>query len=64
MCMPIQWETNFQHKISTLCQKMMSVLSQHSPGSSAGGVEATDGYNIASLEMQRYIHMYTNTGAH
>lgn len=51
------WETNFQHKISTLCQKVTAVLSQHTPNSGSGGgrgVEATDG-NTTSLEMQRSV---------
>ena len=55
MYMYVQWETNFQHKISALCQKMTIVLSQQPARNS--GVDSVDG-NTASLEMQRYMHMY------
>jgi hypothetical protein len=52
------WETNFQHRISALCQKMTAVLSQHPPNSSGSdngvGTEATDG-NTVNLEMQRRV---------
>ena len=54
MYMYVQWETNFQHKISALCQKMTTVLSQQPARNS--GVDSVDG-NTASLEMQRYMHM-------
>jgi hypothetical protein len=52
------WETNFQHRISELSRKMMTVLSQHSPpprtsGSGSEGVDAPE--DNASLEMQRRV---------
>ena len=44
MCIHMQWETNFQHRISELGQKMMTVLSQHSPPvvNSSSGSEGVD----------------------
>ena len=50
---PVQWETNFQQRISALGQKMMTVLSQQSPPSGSEGVDAAG--DNATLEMQRYI---------
>ena len=55
--MYVQWETNFQHKISALCQKMTTVLSQQPARNS--GVDSVDG-NTASLEMQRYMHNHVH----
>ena len=55
----MQWETNFQHRISELGQKMMTVLSQHSPpvvnsGSGSEGVDTPE--DNPTLEMQRYYY--------
>ena len=52
----MQWETNFQHRISELGQKTMTVLSQHSPpvvnsGSGSEGVDTPE--DNPTLEMQR-----------
>ena len=59
MCIHMQWETNFQHRISELGQKMMTVLSQHSPaavnsGSGSEGVDTPE--DNPTPEMQRYYY--------